>query len=244
MHRLGSVASQLSLTGRWGSVFAVWMLLAVVSPAVVSADVPEPTADSTALEAHDGDLVGADGELHLDESGHAEAAGHEGDEPALLSFDFGSAVFNLIIFLCVLGILSKFVWPGVLGGLQAREDKIREDLEAAEKANADAKALLASYQLKLDEAAGQVQEMLAEARREAEANGQRIKDEAKKDAAVLRERAVADIETAKKVAVSELASQTSQLAMQVARSVVGRELTAADHADLIRQAMERVPSQN
>ena len=101
----------------------------------------------------------------------------------LLSFDVGSAIWNLVIFLCVLAILSKFVWPSVLGGLQAREEKIREDLQAAEKANSDAKALLADYQAKLDEAASQVQTMLADARRDADAAGQKIVAEAKEEAA-------------------------------------------------------------
>ena len=59
-----------------------------------------------------------------------------------------------------------------------------------------------------------------------------------------RERAVSDIETAKKVAISELAGQTSDMAIQVAKQVVGRELKAEDHAELIRQSLERLPSNN
>ncbi len=34
------------------------------------------------------------------------------------------------------------------------------------------------------------------------------------------------------------------MAMQVARKVVGRELNPADHADLIRQSLDRLPSNN
>jgi F-type H+-transporting ATPase subunit b len=103
---------------------------------------------------------------------------------------------------------------------------------------------LAGYQTKLDEAATQVQQMLADARRDSESNGQKIIEQAKIEAAAQRERAVADIENAKKVAMAELAGQTSDMAMKVARSVVGRELSADDHAELIKQAMERLPSQN
>lgn len=160
----------------------------------------------------------------------------------LLSFDFGSAFWNLIIFLVVLVILSKFVWPGVLGGLQAREDKIRNDLQSAEQANAKAEALLSEYQAKLDDASQQVQTMLADARRDAEANGARIVEEAKQEADRQRQRAIADIETAKKVAMADIADQTAAMAIQVARQVVGRELNQEDHADLIRQSLERLPS--
>ena len=104
--------------------------------------------------------------------GHADPAG----TPPLLQIDIGSAICNLAIFLGVLAILSKFVWPVILGGLQAREDKIHGDLEAAEKANAEAKSLLTEYQSKLDDAASQVQAMLAQARKDSEASGQRIVD--------------------------------------------------------------------
>lgn len=206
----------------------------VAAPTIAHADVV--VADGSADAA---DLFSEDGESH----GAADAHG-EREKTPILSFDFGSAFWNLVVFLCVLLILSIFVWPSVLGGLQSREDKIREDLESAEKANADAQAILAGYQSKLDEAAVQTHALLAEARRDAEANGQRIVDQAKAEAASQRERAVADIENAKKVAMADIATQTSEMAMQVARGVVGRELNAGDHADLIAQAMRRLPSNN
>lgn len=175
-----------------------------------------------------------------DHAGHQDPPG----TPPLLQFDAGSAIANIAIFLGVFAILSKFVWPVILDGLKARESKIRTDLEAADHANQEAKALLSSYQTKLDEAASQVQSMLAEARKDSEASGQRIIDEAKAEAERQRVRALADIETAKKVAIADLAGQTSDLAMQVARKVVGRELKADDHADLIRQSLDRLPSNN
>ena len=167
-----------------------------------------------------------------------------GKHPPLLNIDIGGAIVNLAIFLGVFAILSKFVWPAILDGLRAREDKISGDLEAAERANTEAKQLLADYQAKLDDASSQVQAMLADARKDAEASSQRIVNEAKAEAERQRERAIADIETAKKVALSDLAGQTSDMAMNVAKQVVGRELQADDHADLIRQALDRLPSDN
>ena len=205
-----------------------------------------------ASESHDATvLVAAKSEV-LDEEvvegdhDHPVAAdGHDdAHTPPLLSFDIGSAVCNIAIFLGVFAILSKFVWPPILSGLKAREDKINGDLENAERINAEARSLLSDYQTKLDEAASQVQGMLAEARRDAETNGQRIVADAKAEAERTRDRAIADIETAKKVALADLAGQTSDMAMQVAKSVVGRELRPEDHADLIRQSLDRLPSNN
>ncbi|SMP71547.1 F-type H+-transporting ATPase subunit b [Neorhodopirellula lusitana] len=212
-----------------------------VSPTVVLAQAEVLDGDSEVTEEVVLTDSGLD-DVHHEADGHDTHSNHE--KTPLLSFDFGAAFWNLLIFVSVLLVLSIFVWPNVLGGLQAREDRIREDLESAEKANTEAQAILAGYQGKLDEASTQVQKMLAEARADAEASGQKIVDQAKEEASAQRERAVADIENAKKVAMAEMASRTSDMAMQVARSVVGRELSADDHAELIRQAMERLPSQN
>ncbi len=200
----------------------------------------------------DGDHDHADGNHDAGGGDHAGEAGsghdsHGGDPPGtppLLSFNIGSAICNIAIFLGVFAILSKFVWPVILNGLKAREDKIHDDLEGAEQANAEAKNLLSQYQAKLDDAAGQVQTMLADARKDSEAAGQRIIEEAKAEAERQRERAIADIETAKKVALSDLAGQTSDMAISVAKQVVARELKADDHADLIRKSLEQLPSNN
>jgi F-type H+-transporting ATPase subunit b len=162
----------------------------------------------------------------------------------LLQIDLGSAIWNLLIFLAVLAILAKFVWPPILHGLQAREDRIRSDLEGAEKANAEARRLLADYDLRLKEASAQVQALLNDARRDGEKLKDRIVAEAKAEAERQRNRALADIQQAKSVAISELASHTSEMAIRLARQVVGRELNAEDHAELIHQSLQQLPSRN
>ena len=183
-------------------------------------------------------------EVHSDAVVDSHGAHAETPTPPLLSVDIGSAVVNIAIFLCVLLILSKFVWPVILGGLEARETKIRGDLESAHLANLEARSLLASYDAKISEASNQVQKMLAEAQKASEAERQRLVAEAKAESEVHRQRALADIEQAKKVAIAELAGQTSDMALAVARKIVGRELRADDHAELIRQSLERLPSNN
>ncbi len=208
--------------------------------------------DDAKHEHKDGDHKDGDHDEEGDHNGdhdhdgdaHAKA-GHDDDSlPPLLSFNPGSAFCNIAIFLGVFAILSKFVWPAILGGLTAREEKIHADLEGAEKANAEAQGLLAEYQAKLDDAASQAQAVLAEARRDAEASGAKIVDQAKAEAQRQSDRALADIETAKKVALSDIAGQTSNMAINVAKQVVGRELKESDHAELIRQSLDRLPSNN
>ena len=184
-----------------------------------------------------GSLAHAADESH---AGHVDPPG----TPPLLQFDAGSAIVNIAIFIGVFFILSKLVWPVILRGLEARDTKIRTDLESAHQANLEAKALLDQYGAKLAEASTQVQKMLAEAKKDADSERQRVVAEARSEAENHRNRALADIDQAKKVAISELANQTSDMALSVARRIVGRELKADDHAELIRQSLERLPSNN
>ncbi|OYP34705.1 F0F1 ATP synthase subunit B [Rhodopirellula sp. MGV] len=227
------------------------LLLACVLVLTVPASNFASAADETeagqaqATETHgtvEGDEVHADAEGEHDEAGHG---GHDSSQmPPILSFDPGAAVANLAIFLGVFLILAKFVWPVILGGLKAREDKIHSDLHQAQEANEKAQQILADYEKKVAEASAEAQTILADARKDAQSNATRIVDEAKAEAARQSERAQADIETAKKVALAEIADQTSAVAMSVAKQVVGRELQPSDHADLIRNALDQIPSKN
>ena len=242
----------LSSVGRIVFLFALLGLVTPV-PSPLWADDDAKSGQSDSAEAGRDEVGDSDEAGHSDEADHDAASHGDGEHgdghadegtPVLLQEDVGASVVNLLIFLGVLGILSKFVWPVILDGLKARESKIFGELKDAEKANTEAKTLLAEYQAKLDDASTQVQTMLAEARKDAESSGKRIVEDAKAEAERQRERAVAEIETAKKVALSDLAGQTSDMAINVAKQVVGRELEAGDHADLIRKSLDSLPSNN
>jgi F-type H+-transporting ATPase subunit b len=161
-----------------------------------------------------------------------------------LTADPGAALWNLLIFIAVLFVLMKGVWPKILEGLIAREARIKDDLESADKANRDSQKLLDQYRQQLAAAASETQAILAQARKDAEATGQRLVEQARQEAQQQKERAVAEIVAAKKTALAEMAEQTTTVAVQMARQMIGRELKADDHADVVRQALQRLPSKN
>ncbi len=226
--------------------------LTLLSLAVWCVPVSDDTChadDANVAEVTYGDEMDAShGDVHAhqagdtsDEAPHAE---DHGSSSFLLTVDPGAAFWNLAIFLVVFFILAKFVWPPILAGIQARESKIHDDLADAQNAKLEAESMLSSYQSKLDEAQVRVQEMIAEARKDAESTKQEILDTAKEEANRQRDRAVAEIESAKTAALGEVANQSSALALQLARQVVGREINDSDHAELIRQSLDNLPSNN
>ena len=132
-----------------------------------------PAISPASFAAEEGSAVAEHDNADHEYGGHGEES-----MPPILSFDPGAAVANLAIFLGVFAILAKFVWPVILGGLTARENKIASDLESAQQANVKAEAKLAEYEVKVEEVASEAQEILSEARRDAEANAAKIIDEA------------------------------------------------------------------
>lgn len=180
------------------------------------------------------------------ESGHAKSAKSHGEGANLnpLSFDPDLAICTLIVFLVLLAVLTKFAWKPIAEGLEKREHGIASQIEEAKRANEKANETLLQYQSKLAAAADESRRMFDEAKREAEATKDRLIAEAQTAAKRERDRAVADIQTAKNVALDQVAQKGSDIAISLAGQIVRREIRAADHTQLIKEALEKLPSSN
>ena len=167
--------------------------------------------------------------------GDTPAAGHETANPAAV--DLVAAVSTIAVFLVLLVVLSKTAWKPILAGLKAREAGIRGQIEGAEKANADAKALLADYERKLAAATEEAREIVEEGRKDGEALRARIETEATAEAGRQRERALRDIEIAKDGALREIYARTAALATEVAGKILQQRLDPAAHQRLVDEAV-------
>ncbi|MCY2997732.1 MAG: F0F1 ATP synthase subunit B [Planctomycetota bacterium] len=186
------------------------------------------------------------GLLHASEGGHSDPT-HANATPDLanpleLRTDF--AIFSLLVFLALLAVLYALAWKPLMKGLDLREQLISGQVEEARAASEQAAAKLKEYEAKLAEAAVQAQDMVVQAKRDAEHVAERIKTEAQSNAERLLDRARSEIETAKQSALSELSIKSTDIAFGLARKVIGRELKTSDHEQLIKDALGRLPSGN
>ncbi len=186
------------------------------------------------------------GLLHASEGGHSDPT-HANATPDLanpleLRTDF--AIFSLLVFLALLAVLYALAWKPLMKGLDLREQLISGQVEEARAASEQAAAKLKEYEAKLAEAAVQAQDMVVQAKRDAEHVAERIKTEAQSNAERLLDRARSEIETAKQSALSELSLKSTDIAFGLARKVIGRELKTSDHEQLIKDALGRLPSGN
>ena len=84
------------------------------------------------------------------------------EEGVPMSFKTDLAIWSLVVFLLFVFVLKKFAWGPLSAGLDAREQRIREDIASAESARERAEAMLADHEAKLAGVQEEVKEILAE----------------------------------------------------------------------------------
>jgi F-type H+-transporting ATPase subunit b len=212
----------------WSLPIALLMLLGSLLAGVAASAAPEA------------EVVDHDDPRYEQRAEHAEEYGH--DEPSLFASAPWPYVWNLLMFLVLFGVLAKFVWPAILSGLQAREQKITGDLARAEHARADAEQTLAGYKQQLADARAESQQIIEQSRGEAEKVAAGIKADAEREINAMRQRAQQDIAAAKEQALSDLYAQAATLATDVAGKILHRELRPEDQQALIEQSVNELRS--
>lgn len=144
----------------------------------------------------------------------------------LVTPHFGLLFWQVVTFLVLMFILSKFAWKPISSALTERETTIDQALNAAanakiELANMQAsnEKLLQETRLERDkvikEAHAAASAMIAEAREKASAEGARQLELAKKS-----------IENEKQSALVEIRNQAANLALQIAEKLIKKELSS------------------
>jgi F-type H+-transporting ATPase subunit b len=140
---------------------------------------------------------------------------------------------QVVVFLALWAFVAKVVWPPIIKSLDERSKRIADGLAAADKAKADLVAAERRVEGELKAAKASATEVRAAAEKqgalaleEARAEAARIINAAKKQA---EEEAALAAQRAK----DELREQVAELAVAGASKILGREVDAAKHADLL-----------
>lgn len=170
------------------------------------------------------------------------ASAEDGASPTQLD-RWWNAVWALGLFGIVLAVLTRFAWKPVIRALNDREKSVRETIDDANRRRSEAQELLEEYTLKLDRAGDDAARLLAKAKKQADADREKVLADAQAAAERMTEQARAEIAEAREAAVAELHEATASLAAQLAGKVIDREINADDHVRLIRQGLEQMNQQ-
>lgn len=149
----------------------------------------------------------------------------------------------IVSFLTFIALFMKFVFPLIAGGLDKRADTIRFQLEQASRLRAQAEALLASYEAERVAKLKEADEIIASAKRDAEALRTRANADLKQSLERRSQQAVEKISRAEQEAVSFIRTQMVDMATQAVRDIVRTQLDGAAEDQSISRAISAIESQ-
>jgi F-type H+-transporting ATPase subunit b len=147
--------------------------------------------------------------------------------------------WTTVAFLILLGVMSKFVVPSVLGVLDARAAKIAADLDAAERGRLQAEGTLAEYAAQLAQAKKEAAEIVSRARAESEALANERTKQVEADLARKAEDARKSIEAARDEAMRNVQKDIAEIAVQVANKLLEASVDSKVAASLTDKALAK-----
>jgi F-type H+-transporting ATPase subunit b len=167
----------------------------------------------------------------------AAAAGGGG----IMSVDTTLMLASVITFLVFATILWKFAWGPLLKIVDEREKTIRDQVDSAEKAAADAKATLAQHQELLRGAGRERDEILARATKDADALRAELHAKARADAEQVVARAREQMLREKDQAIAELRAEVADIAVEAASRIVKSSLSEKAQRKLVDDYIKQLP---
>lgn len=159
----------------------------------------------------------------------------------LLTPALGLFFWTLLVFLIIVFMLKKLAWKPILTAIKDREDSIEEALQTAAKARsemnqlqasiADAKKEAAAERERIMKEAGEMKlAILSQAKKDAQAEAGRIVDDARE--AIQKEKAAA---------MSDIKSQVASLSLEIAEKVLVKKFESrAEQEALVQEYLKTI----
>jgi F-type H+-transporting ATPase subunit b len=149
----------------------------------------------------------------------------------------GLMIWTLVCFGITFFVLRKYIFGPVQNAIDARRDRIRQAIEEADKARAEARKLLEEHRALIQSARGDAEQILAEARRVADAQRDRMKEELEAERQRRLEDTAKQIEAETRRALEQIRGEVAELTVIATSKVTGKVLTDEDHRRLIDEAI-------
>lgn len=157
-----------------------------------------------------------------------------------MSIEPSTLIFAIINFLILLFCLKKFLYKPLFKMLDERASTIAKNLDEAESARDEANALKAEYEASLKEAQTKAQEIIQNANKLGEETRAEIVAKAREEAVRASEKAREEINREKEQALKDLRAEVADLAVDAASKIIGRNVTVADHENLVNEFIKEV----
>jgi len=147
----------------------------------------------------------------------------------------GLMIWTLVCFGLTFFVLRRYAFGPVQAAIDARRDRIRQAIEEADKARAEARKLLEEHRALIQAARGDAEKILSEARRVGESQQERMREELEADRQRRLEETAKQSETRR--ALELIRAEVAELTLLATTKVTGKVLTDEDHRRVIDEAI-------
>ena len=158
----------------------------------------------------------------------------------MLEVHGGLLAWTVLTFVLLLVVLKKVAWGPILDALEARENEIKDALNAAEKAREEAERVSSDYEDAIRKAQAEAQQIISDAK----TAGEKVKLDLEAIASVkadeIIEKAKTQIDAERVKVISEIKTVAVEISLSAAAKVIERNLDSDDNRKLINEALEGI----
>ena len=149
----------------------------------------------------------------------------------------GLMIWTLVCFAITFFVLRKFAFGPIQKTIDDRRERIRSSVEEAEHARAEARRLLEEHKALIAQSKNEAGEILAKARKVADSQRDRAREEIEVDRQRRLEDTRKQIEAETARALEQIRAEVAELTLVATSKVTGKVLDGDDHRRLIDDAI-------
>lgn len=157
-----------------------------------------------------------------------------------ITIDTTTIIATLLNLLVLFLILKFLLFKRVNSVIEARQKEIAQSFEEADETKLRAHALEEEYNEKLSQAKEESAAIVSESTRKAHERSDKIIDEAHQQAQQILDHAHNEIEREKKRAVNSVKNEITDIAFDVAQTIVEKEISRSDNERLIDEFIDKL----
>jgi len=147
---------------------------------------------------------------------------------------------EIVVFLALLYLLSRYVFPPISSALKARQQQIAQALSEAEAARREVEAARQKERTDLVDARRQAQEILDKAQKLGEELREELRQKGREEQEAMLARARAELAQEREQAVGQLRRQVAELVLLATTKILQEELDQKRQRRLIDEALAEV----
>jgi F-type H+-transporting ATPase subunit b len=155
----------------------------------------------------------------------------------LISVTPGLMIWTIVCFFITFFVLKRYAFGPIQKMLDARREQIRRSIEEAENARDEARKLLEEHRELMNQARGDAEKILAEARQTAVSMEQRMRAETETERQRRVEETRREIAAETARALEQIRNEVADLTLEATAIVVGKKLDSARDRELITEAI-------